>query len=138
MTKPRRAWKRLAVGLAVGAVSVVVLLGFLGFLLFDYYLYSIGSPHDPREHGYTAVEEVTESAGGFIMRRYRIKAPRLQRALSGNPHQRTDDGYDSIIVISDLSGDMIARISHWEGNPKLVVTPAGVTGPSGINWSAAP
>ncbi len=138
MTKPRRVWKRLAVGLGVGVVGTVALLGISGFLLFDYYLYSTGSPHDPREHGYTPVEEVTQPAGGFIMRRYRIKAPRLQRALTGNPHQRTDNGYDSIIVISDLSGDMIARIGHWDGNPKLVVTPAGVTGPSGINWSAAP
>jgi hypothetical protein len=138
MNKPKRSWKRLLTGLAAFVLFAVVLVGFLGYLLFDYYLYSIGSPHDPREHGYIPVERVTEATGGFVMSRYRIKAPRIQRFLSGDPHQRNDDGYDTVVVISELSGDMIARLGHWDGNLKLVVTPSGVTGPGGIDWKVAP
>ena len=138
MSNPKRSWKRLLIGLAGGTLFAVVLVGLLGYLLFDYYRYSIGSPHDPRAHGYIPVEEVTEATGGFVMSRYRIKAPSIQRFLSGNPHQRDADSYDSVVVITDLSGDMIARIGHWDGNLKLVVTPSGVTGPSGIDWKAAP
>ena len=134
----RHPWKRILSGVAFGLVLAMALIGFIVFHLVEYYYYSIGSMHNPADYGYTPVQEVTEAKGGFVMRRYRIKGPLLQKVLSGNPHQSRDDGYDSVIVISDLSGDMIARISHWEGNPTIVVTPAGITGPSGIVWKAAP
>jgi len=128
-----KLWKRL---LIPGTIAVV-LIGLLVAEIIGYYLYSIGSPHDPKSKGYKAVEEITEEESGFVMRRYRIKAHWLARFLSGNPHQRSDDGYDAVVVISDLSGEMLARMSHWDGNLNVTVKPEGVTSPNGIDWKAS-
>lgn len=133
---PKR-FKRFLIVLSVMLALFLIPVGLLVIQLAGYYL-SIGSPHDPAVLGYSPTEVVAESTGGFVMSRYRIKAHWLDRFLAGNPHQRNDDGYDAVIVITDLSGDMIARISHWNGNPKIVVTPAGITGSDGIEWKAAP
>jgi hypothetical protein len=137
--KTSTVWrKRIVITLCVTVPLLLILGGFLIISLFGYYTYSIGGPHDPAAHGYAPTEVVTETTGGFVMNRYRIKAHWLARFLAGNPHQQSDDGYDTIIVITDLSGDMIARLSHWNGNPKIVVNPAGITGTNGIEWKAVP
>lgn len=138
MNKRPKRRKYLLIALAAGLPVALLLVGVLVFQLLGYYFYSTGVPHDPADHGYTPIEEVTEAKGGFVMRRYRIKAHWLARYLAGNPHQRTDDGYDTVIVISDWSGEMIARLSHWDGELKVIVTPAGVTGPDGMDWKAPP
>ncbi|MEM7602264.1 MAG: hypothetical protein AAF357_12715 [Verrucomicrobiota bacterium] len=132
--------KRMGIYIALGISLPAFLILAVSLLasLAGYYLRSIGSPHDPAEHGFTPAEVVSEAAGGFVMNRYRIKAHWFARYFGGNPHQRTDGGYDTIIVITDLSGKMIARISHWNGNPTVVVTPEGITTTDGIEWKAAP
>ncbi|MEO0414721.1 MAG: hypothetical protein AAF226_07195 [Verrucomicrobiota bacterium] len=130
--------RRHVLTLCVVLSMVLSVAGFLVISLAGYYLRSIGSPHDPAAHGYTPTEVITEPAGGFVMNRYRIKEHWLERYLAGKPHQQRGDGYDTIIVITDLSGDMIARISHSNGNPKIAVTPAGITGTGGIKWKGVP
>ena len=96
----------------------------------------VGSPHDPAADGHVPVESFTEGKGGFRVDRFTIKVPWLARRLSGNPQERSDGGYDSVIVVSDHSGRMLARMSHWDGDVKLVVGPDGVRGPDGFEWLA--
>ena len=105
MNKRPKRRRHLLIALAAGLPIALLLFVVLVIQFLGYYFYSTGGSHDPADHGYTPIEEVTEAKGGFVMRRYRIKAHWLARYLAGNPHQRNDDGYDTVIVISDLSGE---------------------------------
>ena len=100
----------------------VTAVGLLLFATGCWYL-----PHDPAEHGYKPLEEVVQKEGKFIMRRYKVKSPLLRRMSSGNSNRRAArDRYDTVIIVSDLKGRMLAHIGHVKTDLKIEVSPEGI------------